>query len=62
MKSRRALVLGNAIVWAAVLIATASVLSGTPYAGQVRMIVGGGAAASILIVGAGTRTWSKKDG
>ncbi len=55
MTRRTAVVLGNAIVWAVVVIAAASVLSGTPYASQVRLILGGGAAASILIVGAGMR-------
>lgn len=56
MSRRGAVVLGNAIIWAAVIFATAHVLEGTPYARQMQLIVGGGAAASIIIVGGGTRS------
>lgn len=55
MSRHAAVVLGNAVVWAAVILATSAVLKGTPYAGDVLLIVGGGAAGSIIVVGGGIR-------
>ncbi|MCX7682081.1 MAG: hypothetical protein N2508_08995 [Anaerolineae bacterium] len=43
------------IVWAAVIIATAVVLKGTPYWPQLLPIVGGGAAATLVLLGAQRR-------
>jgi len=40
-----------AIVWAAVILACAAVLRGTGYWGSVLPIVGGGAAAHVVILG-----------
>ena len=52
MKSYGSAIIGIAIVWAAVIFASAVVLKGTPFWGQMIPILGGGAAACILIVGA----------
>jgi hypothetical protein len=51
MSKGAAAVIGNAIIWGAVLVAVASTLKGTEYSEQVRLIIGGGAAASLLVVG-----------
>lgn len=48
-------VIGNAIVWAAVVFATAVVLRESGYFGRMIPVVGGGAAASVLVVGGGVR-------
>jgi hypothetical protein len=53
MTGRTALILANAIVWVAVLVAVAVVLQGTGYFAKLLPILGGGAAASIVIVGGG---------
>jgi hypothetical protein len=53
MTRRTALILANAIIWAAVLIGAALVLQGTGYFARLVPILGGGAAASIIIVGGG---------
>jgi hypothetical protein len=50
---RTALILANAIIWAAVIIASAVVLQGTGYFAKLLPILGGGAAASIVVVGGG---------
>ena len=44
-------VIGLAIIWAAVILATGSVLDGTAYHSQVLRLLGGGAAGSIIVVG-----------
>jgi hypothetical protein len=54
--------LALAIVWAAVIFASAGVLRGTPYWDSMLPILGGGAAASILIVGAALRRGSDNRG
>jgi hypothetical protein len=43
--------LGVAIIWAAVIFATAIALSGTTYFGRLVPILGGGAAASLILLG-----------
>ena len=47
--------IGNAIIWAAVILATAILLKGTPQAGSVIAIIGGGAGGSIAIMERGRR-------
>lgn len=50
--------LGVAIVWAAVIIACAVVLKGSGYFSQLIPILGGGAAASIIVVSGGCKNRS----
>ena len=45
MESSNAGILGVAVIWAAVIFASASILEGTPYLSQMLLILGGGAAA-----------------
>ena len=52
-------VIGISLIWAAVIIATALVLQGTGLMGPLIPILGGGAAGSIITVGAGTRKCCK---
>jgi len=40
-----------AVIWAAVIFAVSNVLTGTEYAGRVLRILGGGAAACIILLG-----------
>ncbi len=49
----RSYTLAAAIVWAAILIASALILGGTPYFGQMLPILGGGAAFFVVILPAG---------
>jgi hypothetical protein len=42
--------LGNALIWAAAIVAVAVILRGTEHAGIVVVILGGAAGASIMIV------------
>ncbi len=51
MKSYGTVVIGVALIWAAVIFASGIILSGTPYWGQMIPILGAGAAASIIVVG-----------
>lgn len=51
MKKIHSASLGNALIWAAVLLATAVLLQGTDKAGIVVVILAGAAGASIVIVG-----------
>lgn len=55
MKRTTAVIIGNAIVWAAVILAAAWTLRGTECFGEIQIILGGGAAASIIVVGGGAR-------
>ncbi len=57
MKSYGTVVIGVAVIWAAVIIASGVILRETPYWGQVTAILGAGAAASIIVVG-----WLRKRG
>jgi hypothetical protein len=43
--------IANAVIWAAAIIGAAIVLRGAPHAGQVVVILGGAAGASVIIVG-----------
>lgn len=43
--------LGNALIWAAALLATAVLLRGSEQAGVVIVVLGGAAAGSVLLVG-----------
>lgn len=47
--------LGNALIWAAVIIAVAVLLRGTEHAGMVVVILGGAAGASVLLVSGALR-------
>ena len=49
-KRIRAFIIGNAIVWGIVIIATALVLKGTGYMAKLLPILGGGAAFSEVII------------
>jgi hypothetical protein len=55
MRTSIVVAVANAIIWAAVILATSLVLRGTPQATQILIIIGGGAAASVIIVGAKLR-------
>ncbi len=55
MKTRNAVILGNAIIWAAVILALALVFANIPDYNKMMVIVGGGAAASTIVVGGGLR-------
>ena len=54
-RTATAVILGNAIVWAAVLLGAAVVLDGTDCYSQISTILAGGAAASVVVVGGGVR-------
>ena len=55
MKSSGVAIIALAIIWAAVIFASAVVLKGTPYFGKMLPILGGGAGASIVVVGGSLR-------
>jgi hypothetical protein len=55
MKRIHPVSIGNALIWAAVIIAVAVILRGTEHAGITVVILGGAAGASIIIVGSGLR-------
>ncbi|MCB2172936.1 hypothetical protein KQH65_09390 [archaeon] len=42
-------ILGNSLIWATVIIATASALKGTAYLHQILPIMGGGAAGTLIL-------------
>jgi hypothetical protein len=46
-------VITNALIWGFVMIACALALKGTGAYKEIQLILGGGAAASLLVVGAG---------
>ena len=52
-------IIAVAIIWAGVIIASAMVLEGTPYWGRMISVLGGGAAATIIVLG-GTRRVNEK--
>jgi hypothetical protein len=56
MKKIHSAALGNALIWAAVLLASAIVLQGTGEAGIMTVILAGAAGASIVIVGIALRS------
>lgn len=55
MNQGDALILANAMIWAAVIAALALLMAGTEYLSQLIVVVGGGAAASVIVVGGGIR-------
>jgi hypothetical protein len=55
MKRESIVVIVNAIIWGLVLIASALALKGTGAFKEIQHIPGGGAVASLLVVGAGFR-------
>jgi len=52
---REAIIITNAIIWAAVILASAVVLKDTSYFGQMLPILSSGAAGSIILLGGGLR-------
>jgi len=56
MKKIRSAALGNALIWAAVLLAAAIILQGTDKAGIMVVILAGAAGASIVLVGNALRS------
>jgi hypothetical protein len=54
MKAWNAAILGTVIIWAGVIIATALVLAGTGYFGQLIPILGGGAAGNLIVLAGAT--------
>lgn len=53
MKREPAVVIANALIWGFVLVATSLALKGTGAYQKIQLILGGGAAASLLVVGIG---------
>jgi hypothetical protein len=47
--------IGVAMIWAAVLIASAIILKGTEYFSQMLVILAGGAAGSLIVLGGSAR-------
>lgn len=58
----RIAVLVIALIWAAVILGTSSILAGAPQASRVLSILGGGAAASIILLGGMIAQESKRAG
>lgn len=50
MKKLNNVSVGNALIWAAAILASAVILRGTPYAAPMVVILGGAAGASVIIV------------
>ncbi len=55
MKKTGTVVIANAIIWAAVIFASVMVLQGTEYWGRMIPILGGGAAATLIVVAGSLR-------
>jgi hypothetical protein len=53
MSRAGAVVIANAIIWGVVLVGSASALRGTGAFSDIQLILGGGAAASNILVGVG---------
>jgi hypothetical protein len=51
MEKYNSVIIGVAIIWAAVILAAAMILQGTGYFSQMLPILGGGAASSIIVLG-----------
>ncbi len=60
MKKHAVIIIVNACIWGFVLIATARALKGTDGYEKIQTILGGGAAASLLVVGTGVIKKQKK--
>lgn len=59
-RTATAVVLANAVIWAAVLLGAAFVSGGTDCFSQLSTVLGGGAAASVVIVGGGVRQLTRE--
>lgn len=55
VKRRNAVLLAIAVIWAAVIFTVSGVVEGTPASGKVLTLVGGGVAATLIVVGGGLR-------
>ncbi|MCX6029028.1 MAG: hypothetical protein NT169_06965 [Chloroflexi bacterium] len=53
------IIIAIAVVWAATILAVSLTLGGTPYAAKVLSLMGGGAAATIVLLGGLNRQWRK---
>jgi hypothetical protein len=53
MRREAAVVIANALIWGFVMIASARALEGTGAYKDIQLILGGGAAVSLLVVGVG---------
>ena len=60
MRKVGVIILVNACIWGFVMIASAQALKGTGMFEKIQLILGGGAAASLLVVSAGAGRKSKK--
>ncbi len=60
MQKSDAGIIGVAIIWAGVILASTVILKGTEYFSQMLPILGGGAASSIIILG-GSRPQKKTE-
>jgi hypothetical protein len=60
MRREPLIVIVNACIWGAVIIASAVALKGTGAFDKIQLILGGGAAASLIVVGSGIRKTAKK--
>lgn len=60
MKLKATVIIVNACIWGFALIMCSIRLSGTGAYQQIQLILGGCAAASLLIVGVGAIRWQKK--
>ncbi|MEA3408497.1 MAG: hypothetical protein U9R48_10550 [Chloroflexota bacterium] len=55
MRNLRYISMGNALIWAAAIIAVAVILRGTKDAGTIVVILGGAAGASVILVSSAMR-------
>lgn len=62
MNASGSAILGVCLVWAAVLLAVAFALRGTPHSTQVIILIGGGVAVTLIILGATRRKKSAGGG
>ena len=52
----------NALIWAAVILGVSMVLDGSPQAGRVLNLLGGGAAGSLIVLGGWLRVFRRRHG
>ncbi len=55
-------IIAIALIWAAVILAVSLVLDGSPLAGRVNTLLGGGAAGTIIVLGGWFRTLRRQHG
>jgi hypothetical protein len=53
MRSKGSLIIANALIWGALIVATAFILKGTEYRDRMLAVIGAGFTASTLVVGTG---------